>query len=216
MTTTLPYPMLTSPDAKFTDIASAATVNLDSAIGNYGQITGTTGITAITLSEGKAVWVRFTGALTITNSGTLVLPGTVNLTTAAGDWAHFVTVSGVVYCTQYFTSVNRAQSGSVCRAWAVFNGTTVGTNSPTAGNNVTSITRNGTGDYTVNIPAGVFSSGNYAAVVTCGRGAAGANAMTFWGPWTSDPTSTAFRFATGGSTFVQADVEKISIAFFGN
>lgn len=94
----VPYKLIGSPDLKFTDIASAATVNLDAAVGNYGQITGTNAITAITLSEGKAVWVRFTGALTLTNGANLVLPGAVNLTTAAGDWALFIAIGAVVYC----------------------------------------------------------------------------------------------------------------------
>jgi len=36
------------------------------------------------------------------------------------------------------------------KAWCVFDGTTVGTNAPIKGYNVTSVTRNGTGDYTIN------------------------------------------------------------------
>jgi hypothetical protein len=38
-----------------------------------------------------------------------------------------------------------------CRAWAIFNGTTAGTNAPLAGGNITSITRNAAGLYTANI-----------------------------------------------------------------
>lgn len=36
------------------------------------------------------------------------------------------------------------------RAWCTFDGNIAGTNAPTAGGNVTSITRNGVGDYTIN------------------------------------------------------------------
>jgi hypothetical protein len=36
------------------------------------------------------------------------------------------------------------------RAWCVVNGTTAGTNAPLAGGNVTSVTRNSAGNYTVN------------------------------------------------------------------
>jgi len=85
---------------------------------------------------------------------------------------------------------------------------------PSAGFGVTSVTRNAAGDYTVNFST-AFANANYSAVITCGRGVAGANAMTSWGPWTVDPTTTAYRFATGGSTFVNTDVEKISVTFFG-
>lgn len=49
---------------------------------------------------------------------------------------------------------------SAAKAWCMFNGTTAGTNAPTAGYNVTNVTRNATGDYTVTFTT-AFSSGNY-------------------------------------------------------
>lgn len=71
------------------DIASASTINLDTATGDCVDVTGTTGITAVTLSEGREVTVRFTGALTLTHGASLVLPGAANITTVAGDYAIF-------------------------------------------------------------------------------------------------------------------------------
>jgi hypothetical protein len=71
------------------DIASASTVNLETATGDLVDVTGTTTITAITLSEGHERTVRFTGALTLTHGASLVLPGAANITTAAGDFAVF-------------------------------------------------------------------------------------------------------------------------------
>lgn len=76
-------------DKKGADIASAATINLDSSTGDLVDVTGTTAITAITLSEGIEKTVRFTGALTLTHGASLVLPGAVNIITAAGDYAVF-------------------------------------------------------------------------------------------------------------------------------
>lgn len=70
-----------------TDIASAATVNLQTATGDVVDITGTTTITAITLNDGEVRTVRFTGALTLTHGASLVLPGAANILTAAGDFA---------------------------------------------------------------------------------------------------------------------------------
>ena len=68
------------------DIASAATVNLETAAANYIRITGTTTITAITLSNGHYRDVVFAGVLTLThNASTLILPGGASITTAAGD-----------------------------------------------------------------------------------------------------------------------------------
>lgn len=84
------------------DIPSAATINLETATGNVVDVTGTTGITAITLSQGHWRWVRFTDALTITHGSSLVLPGGANITTVAGDYALFIGyAAGVVRCAEY-------------------------------------------------------------------------------------------------------------------
>jgi len=56
-----------------------------------------------------------------------------------------------------------------CRAWCLFNGTT---GALTAGGNVTSVTRNGVGDYTVNFTT-VMPDTNYSAVASCTQGANG-------------------------------------------
>jgi Protein of unknown function (DUF2793) len=84
------------------DIASAATINLETATGHLVDVTGTTTISAITLGDGHERVVRFTGALTLTNGASLVLPGGANITTAAGDFAVFRGyASGVVRCASY-------------------------------------------------------------------------------------------------------------------
>lgn len=89
-------------EAHGADIASAATVNLDTATGNTVDVTGTTGITAITLSDGWQRTVRFTGSLLLTHGASLVLPGASNIQTAAGDFAVFKGyAAGVVRCTSY-------------------------------------------------------------------------------------------------------------------
>lgn len=93
------------------DIASAATVNLTNATGNYVQITGTTTITAITLATGARRVVKFTGALTLAyNASSLILPGGASITTAAGDTAEFWGISGGAICTQYTPANGQAVS----------------------------------------------------------------------------------------------------------
>jgi len=97
--------------AKGADIASAATIDLTNATGNWVNVTGTTTITAITLSSGLQRLVRFTGILTLTNGASLVLPGAANITTAAGDYALFIgDASGVVRCA-YFSRATGAPVG---------------------------------------------------------------------------------------------------------
>ena len=88
--------------ARGADIASAGTINLTTATGDIVDVTGTTSITAIILADGLERQVRFTGALTLTNGASLVLPSGANITTAAGDFAVFRGyASSVVRCVAY-------------------------------------------------------------------------------------------------------------------
>lgn len=84
------------------DVASSGTTNLDTATGDYVNITGTTSITAVTLSQGRQCTVKFAGILTFTNGASLILPTGANITTAAGDTAVLRgEASGVVRCVSY-------------------------------------------------------------------------------------------------------------------
>lgn len=99
--------------AKPAPVASAATVTLGD--GGYFNITGTTTISTIafaTDTAGRAVRLYFSGALTLTNSGTLILPTGANITTAAGDVATFVSEgSGTVRCIGYQRANGMALAG---------------------------------------------------------------------------------------------------------
>lgn len=89
---------------KGADIASASTTDLSAATGEMVDVTGTTTITALgTLDAGYRRIVRFTGILTLTHNATsLILPGGVNITTANGDIAQFVSLgSGNWVCVNY-------------------------------------------------------------------------------------------------------------------
>lgn len=84
------------------NIASAATINLTTATGNFVHITGTTAITAVTLGSGMMRQVVFDGILTLTHHATNNnLPGAANITTAAGDRALYWSDGAVVYCVNY-------------------------------------------------------------------------------------------------------------------
>ena len=100
-------------EAQGADIASAGTINLDTATGNLVDVTGTTAITAITLSQGREAVIRFTGVLTLTHGASLVLPGAASITTAAGDFAVFRGyAAGVVRCVTYSRADGAAVGGS--------------------------------------------------------------------------------------------------------
>ena len=85
-------------------VASAATINLDNATSNYVHITGTTGITTITLAQGAMRWVIFDGALSLTHSSSLVLPYSLDITTVANDRCLLIGEgSGVTRMLAYWT-----------------------------------------------------------------------------------------------------------------
>ena len=96
------------------DVASASTLNLDSATGVLVDVTGTTTITAVALAEGRERVVRFTGALTFTHGASLVLPTAANITTEAGDYAILRGyAAGVVRCVGYFRASGRGLAPGV-------------------------------------------------------------------------------------------------------
>ncbi len=94
---------------KGADVASATALTLGDD-GNYFDITGTTTVTSIaTWNVGDIAILHFDGALILTHHATdLILPGGVNITTAAGDHAAFVEyASGDWRCLWY----TRASTG---------------------------------------------------------------------------------------------------------
>lgn len=89
---------------KSADIASAGTTDLSTATGEFVDITGNTTITALgTVAAGRRFILRFNGILTLTyNATSLILPTAVNIATASGDIAEFVSLgSGNWVCTRY-------------------------------------------------------------------------------------------------------------------
>lgn len=68
-------------------LASAATTDIGGAGSLYVAITGTTTITSFGTNYSGPRFLRFTGALTLTHSASLVLPGGSSIVTAAGDTA---------------------------------------------------------------------------------------------------------------------------------
>lgn len=84
------------------DIASASPLVVDTD-GDYFDVTGTTGFSAMTVAANRHFFLQFDGALTMTHHTTnLDLPGEANITTAAGDVAEFFsTGTNTVQCVNY-------------------------------------------------------------------------------------------------------------------
>ncbi len=104
-------------------IASASTTVIGAAgTALYTTVTGTTTINSFgTVGAGTLRIIEFTGALTITHNGTSMrLPGSANITTAAGDVGFFLSLgSGNWKCLHF----SKADGSAV----ASFNGTLTGT-----------------------------------------------------------------------------------------
>lgn len=122
-----------------------------------------------------------TGVTTSTGSGSVVLSSSPTLTTPNINSAQFATVSGTAPIYP-------------CRAWVNFDGT--GTVAIRASGNVSSITDNGVGDYTVNFTT-AMPDANYSSTITSSFGSTYAFAManTNSSATITAPTTSAMRFA---------------------
>jgi hypothetical protein len=90
------------------DVASAATINLTTSAPNTRNIniTGTTTITSFAVVAGSVYFVRFAGALTLTNSANLVTQTGSNISTQPGDTCILrATADNVVEVLSYSRSV---------------------------------------------------------------------------------------------------------------
>jgi len=103
-------------EAKGTTLASAATVDLNTATGNYLQISGTATINSFgTCPAGARFILMFQGIATLTyNATSLIIPGLANKTTAAGDCCMIVSEgSGNWRIVGYFAISGGGGGGSV-------------------------------------------------------------------------------------------------------
>ena len=141
---------------------------------------------------------------------------TAYVTTAIGNIpsVSFATKSDMQAATSTTLAVNPAQTQNhpgVAKAWVVFDGT-AGSPTAAAGYNIASITKNGTGDYTINFTTS-FSSANYASDGTASWSATNPAIL-----FTADdhlPTASAYRFYITNFNGVPHDSTHISLSFFG-
>ncbi len=123
-----------------------------------------------------------------------VIDGSAGITTNAGGSVNPSTnIDGINYS---------------CRAWVNFNGT--GTVAIRASGNVTNITDNGTGEYTVNFTT-AMSDANYSVVYGSGEGTAGSGARI---AAQSGNTTTTQRIAIRNLSNTLVDAEQVNVGIF--
>lgn len=134
--------------AKAAPLASASTVEIGYATGNLVHITGTTTITSFGAARQAGVerTIVFDGALTLTHSASLVLPGGSNITTAAGDTATFVADTPTTWrCTGY----TYAGASTISGGTTISGNVTVSSNSAVLGNSSVTGTMDITGNTSI-------------------------------------------------------------------
>ena len=98
-----------------------------------------------------------------------------------------------------------------CRAWANWNGASSGTITPRGSGGVTSVTKNGTGDYTINLNF-TMPDANYAVCLTTGR-SDGNNGVAMVNTGTT-PTTTSIRIQTIVGSATLFDSTYVYASFF--
>lgn len=112
-----------------------------------------------------------------------------------------------------FNDGNGTQVGTLCRAWVNFNGVTTAT--IRASFNVSSVTRNGTGDYTVNFTNAMPDANYSVSGVADAAGSTIAGGVCLYTSYT--PTTTSARinsYSIGASANALMDKTYINVAIF--
>lgn len=184
---------------------------------DFTATNGTTITLASAATAGDLVTIEYYTLTSLTNALPLTggtVTGTVTFNSAITGAA--ATFSGDMSFNSGYGSAAVAYG---CRAWVNFNGT--GTVAIRASGNVSSITDNGTGDYTVNFTT-AMPDVNYAALITSTNRNSGSNNTQSHGYYSTDDvtpvtyTTSAVRITTGKITNVTGfnDMATVSVAVF--
>jgi len=187
-------------------LAVTGTSTMTGAV-SVGTTLGVTGVTTVQAGTAALPAITTTGD---TNTGIFFPAADTIAFSEGGVEAMRIDSSGNLLFNSGYGSVATAFG---VRAWVNFNGT--GTVAIRGSGNVTSITDNGTGDYTVNFTT-AMPDANYSTVGTTGSPAAAHGIVTFFAGTGTATTTSTIRFATvtanGSST--QFDYVNVCLAVF--
>ncbi len=200
------------PDGSITtdDLASSVYSSFSAKDGTHTTGSITSGTTALTVASGTGisngdyvVGEGITPGTTVSSGG-----GTTSITLSANANATLSSDPVAFYSATKLLTPGLV-GGQLCRAWVNFNGTS--TVAIRASYNVSSITDNGTGDYTVNFTT-ALADVNYAVVGETG-GTAGAASLGLADQTTARTTGLfrIYTFTTAGSLL---DVAQVNLAIF--
>jgi len=116
-----------------------------------------------------------------------------------------------------FKDLNGTEIGQLCRAWVNFNGTTASPSTIRGSFNVSSVTKNGTGDYTVNFTTALADT-NYAPTFggfNTGNGDGGwIAAGNGSGAYPTGVTTTSLRLLTFNNAGASQDQQAVFVHVF--
>jgi len=177
---------------------------------NYTATNGTTVTLANACTAGDIVVIEVFTLTSISNA----LPLTGGTVTGASTFNSAVTFGSTASVAGNLSFNSGYGSSAVaygCRAWVNFNGT--GTVAIRASGNVTSITDNGTGDYTVNFTT-AMPDANYSIAGTAGTFATLYGTVQLYNSAGTLPSTTSFRFQTAGSSWAATDLANVCVSIF--
>lgn len=127
-------------------------------------------------------------------------------------------VVGNVVSTDNLTKLSNLNTKQIAKAWVNFDGTLTGTITPSASYNVTSVTKNGTGDYTINFTNAMVDTSYCITGNGSGETSGGMGIQLLSSTRAAAPTlkSTTQVRILSNNTSSTSDVKDISVIVFGN
>jgi len=175
--------------------------------GAWATVSGGGGSGTVTsVNANSTIGFTFTGG-PVTTSGTLTLSGPT-----PGTSGNVLTSNGSSWISGTLTQTSKA--------WVNFNGTLASPITPRANYNVSSVTKNGTGDYTLNF-TNALADANYSisgssSVFTTGAGGATVVEIYDAAGGGTNPTTSALRIYVHRSGVGAVDSTYVCVTIFGN
>ena len=153
-----------------------------------------------------------TGTMATQNANNVAITGgTINGVTGTASGLTVGNATNATTATNATNATTATTANNGAKAWVQFDGTS---GTIRASYNVASVTRNSTGDYTINFTS-AMANANYAFVGTCALNITGDRNTVVAAPYNQAPTTSALRIATtGGATSSLLDMLYVSVVIF--